>query len=117
MVTGLLGGRPVRHLNHFVLIVDLKDLVRNFVVVWTAFILQAVDEIKNGLNLWHVARRAHPESSVRIFKAARLDVFHLIYCVVPLFAPLQFFIQKIEHCEIKGPKVVTPRKINIVVRI
>ena len=111
----ILTGRV--QLHHFKLVVDGHDLVVDLVVVWTVFIRQLVNQVEDHFYLGNFASGADPQLALGILEALGFNVFHLIYRVVALLAPLQLLIQEVEHSEVKAPQVIAPTQINIIVRI
>jgi len=73
--------------------------------------------IEDLVHFLHHLGRAHPELALRVAQALCLYFFDLNDSEVSLLTPLKLFVQKVEHCEVKTPHVVTACQIDVVVRV
>lgn len=102
---------------HFVVIEDFNQVVVDVVVVGAVGVVELLDVVEDGLNVGDVAGGADPELAPWVFEVFCFYVTHLVYGVVPLFAPLQLLVQEVQHREVEGPDVVTAREVDIVVGV
>lgn len=107
----------VREHLHLEVVVDVDQVVVNQVIVGAIGVIQGHDVIKNALDVGDVAGGPGPELLARVLEVLGLDVAHLVDRVIPLLAPLELFIQKVQHREVEGPDVVPARQINIIVSV
>jgi hypothetical protein len=73
--------------------------------------------IKNYLNMWDFFSWSNPKFFLGRFEASSFDFLDLCDSIVPLVTPLKLFVQKVEHREVKGPNVITPGQVNIIMSI
>ena len=69
------------------------------------------------LDLDDVPCCAYPQFFSGIAETLSLYVSYLSDRVVSLLSPLQFLVEKVEHCEIKRPDIVATREVNVVVGV
>lgn len=104
-------------LNHLIIVVDLEELVDNFLVVRHLSVVQLVNALHNLVDLLAKFSGAHPELALRILKTLGLDFFNLNDRVVTLLPPFKFLIKEVKHGEVKTPHVISSRQIDIIVRV
>ena len=58
-----------------------------------------------------------PKVPLRVFEALGFNVLHLVHGVLLHLSPHEFLLEEIQDHEVQTPKVISPRKIDIVVCI
>jgi len=94
-------------LNHVIFIVDLDQVVDHVLIIGDVSVAQLMNLIEDLVHFLHHLGRAHPELALRVSQALCLYFFDLNDSEVSLLTPLKLFVQKVEHCEVKTPHVVT----------
>jgi hypothetical protein len=112
-INGPVGG----DLNHFVVVVNLYEVVQNGIVVGAVLVVEFLYQIENVFHLVYITSWTNPELATGIFEAPSFDVLYLIDSEVTLLPPLQFFVEEVKHSHIEGPNVVSARQVDVVVRI
>jgi hypothetical protein len=52
-----------------------------------------------------------------VLEASSFDIFYLIHGIFFDLSPNELFLKEIENDKVKTPKIISPRQINIVMRI
>lgn len=73
---------------HFVIIVNVDEVVCDKVVIWQISIVERVNMVEDSLHIFDVPRRAYPQFFARVLKALGLDIAHLVNSEVALLTPL-----------------------------
>jgi len=61
--------------------------------------------------------RFNPKMLVWVFQALMFNSFYLFHCVFFILSPFKFFLEKIKNDKIQTPKIISSRKIDVVVSI
>jgi len=70
--------------------------------------------LKDGVHFGDSLCGPNPQSALRGSQTLVLDILHLVNCVVSLLAPFQLLVQKVEHCEIETPDIVSSRQVDVI---
>jgi hypothetical protein len=83
-------------------------VVLNKLVVRTVSIGKHLYVLEDILTICNFLARAYPQFLFWILEALSFDVFYLIDCIVFLFPPFEPLVEKVQHCEVERPNVVSP---------